>query len=499
MAETAHRDDWKSKYRELLSEYEHKEGVWQEADGVLRGTATRLAIAAMGRDAMMDKHLAVIVDVIKGRQPESLLELELDGLSNAVLDHEQALGASLDLSEFVASLDIDAADQKRVIDALEADGGNNRTHALIELASDLNSLLAVRSDAEQADEPHKTIQHVLATLVRHMHTVPGLGAAVDELKGRLAGDLSSKTLDTLLQNLASAVTSVIRSIDEDKQQLEAFLEQVTQQLAQFELWAQGSENEAIARRQEADQLERGVEEEVGSLKGDLESSSEMSDLKLRVQQRLDAIAQQFKAFRQSEDQRTTEASKRHLVLLEEINQLRVRTHELAERCKSQEEQLMHDTLTGVYTRYAYEKRLQEEYQRWQRHGQSLCYSIWDIDHFKHVNDNFGHQTGDKLLSIVATMLSTSTRAEDFVARIGGEEFVVLFPATNLEMASELTDRLRKKIAGVKFHFKGAPILVTISCGITDFRQGDTPQSVYERADKALYSAKTGGRNRVVRS
>ncbi len=160
---------------------------------------------------------------------------------------------------------------------------------------------------------------------------------------------------------------------------------------------------------------------------------------------------------------------------------------------------MHDALTGAHTRYAYDERLQEEFQRWQRHGLPLSYSIWDLDLFKSVNDNFGHQTGDRLLAIVAGMLTDSTRVEDFVARIGGEEFVVLFPATDLERAQVLADRLREKIAAVSFHFKGTPIPVTVSCGITEFRQGDTPESVYERADKALYEAKAEGRNRCVHS
>ena len=156
---------------------------------------------------------------------------------------------------------------------------------------------------------------------------------------------------------------------------------------------------------------------------------------------------------------------------------------------------MHDTLTGVHTRYAYDQRIQEEFQRWQRHGQPLAYSIWDIDFFKKVNDQYGHQIGDRLLAGIAGLLAEHTRSEDFVARIGGEEFVVLFPATTLDTALILAQRLRAALADAGFHFKGDPIAVTLSCGLTEFREGDTPEQVYERADKALYEAKRAGRNR----
>lgn len=498
MSKTVQHDDWKSKYRDLLTEFEQKEGHWQKTENTLRGLASRVSIAAMGRDEVIDKHLSMILDIIKGRQPETLLNMELEGLAAAVLNHEQQEqpGDTVDIAQFIASLDIDPAEQKRFIDAVEAAGADQHMQALGTLATELNGILN-QPTSSASGNAQQTIQEVLVTLIRHMHSVPGLNLAVDELKNRLTEELSPAALNELLGNLANAVTAIICSIDQDKQDLEAFLKQVTAQLGQFESWAYGNESDATARREDADSLEQQVEQQVGSLQGELENSSELDELKQRVQLRLDAIADQFKAYRLSENARAQDSGKRNALLLEEINQLKVRTHELAERCRQQESQLMHDALTGVYTRHAYQQRLQEEFQRWQRHRQPLCYSIWDIDHFKHVNDNFGHQTGDRLLTVVARLLADSTRAEDFVARIGGEEFVVLFPATNLDIAHELTDRLRKKIAKVKFHYKGTPIMVTISGGITEFGEGDTPETVYARADKALYTAKTGGRNRII--
>jgi diguanylate cyclase len=158
---------------------------------------------------------------------------------------------------------------------------------------------------------------------------------------------------------------------------------------------------------------------------------------------------------------------------------------------------MLDSLTGVHSRYAYEQRLEEEYQRWQRHAQPLTFSIWDVDLFKRINDTCGHDAGDRLLRGIADILGRHKRVEDFLARIGGEEFVLLLPMTSLEAAKNVAEKLRAAVENAVFRHHGAPVPVTISCGLTEFRAGDTPTSVYERADRALYQAKAQGRNRCV--
>ena len=158
---------------------------------------------------------------------------------------------------------------------------------------------------------------------------------------------------------------------------------------------------------------------------------------------------------------------------------------------------MTDSLTGAHSRYAYERRIAEEFQRWQRHSQPLSFSIWDIDLFKGVNDSYGHEAGDRLLRGVADLLGRNKRGEDFLARIGGEEFVLLLPMTPLDAAQAVAEKLRAVIETAAFRHHGEPVKVTISSGLTEFRAGDTPTAVYERADRALYQAKQQGRNRCI--
>ena len=156
--------------------------------------------------------------------------------------------------------------------------------------------------------------------------------------------------------------------------------------------------------------------------------------------------------------------------------------------------LLYDALTGVYSRMAYDERIQQELARWTRYETPFSYVILDIDHFKRINDTYGHNAGDKALKLVAQLMTTYVRQSDYVFRIGGEEFVLLLTSTAQDNARKLVEKMRAGIAASSFHFKGEPVTLTLSAGITETRGGDDGESIYERADKALYKAKNSGRD-----
>jgi diguanylate cyclase len=123
--------------------------------------------------------------------------------------------------------------------------------------------------------------------------------------------------------------------------------------------------------------------------------------------------------------------------------------------------------------------------------------LWDLDDFKIINDSYGHRAGDRVLQSVATSFMSALRAEDFVARIGGEEFVMLMAQMPFAKAQQIADDLRGAVESLRFHFRGTPVRITASCGFTDLRPGDTPALAFDRADAALYRAKHGGKNACV--
>ena len=143
---------------------------------------------------------------------------------------------------------------------------------------------------------------------------------------------------------------------------------------------------------------------------------------------------------------------------------------------------------------AYDDRIQQELARWNRYQTPFSYVIVDIDHFKRVNDEFGHNAGDKALKIIAQMLTNSVRQSDFVFRLGGEEFVLLLTNTDADKANDMVEKLRRAVSESSFHFKGKRVSMTMSAGITETRENDDVESIYERADAALYKAKHSGRD-----
>ena len=152
-----------------------------------------------------------------------------------------------------------------------------------------------------------------------------------------------------------------------------------------------------------------------------------------------------------------------------------------------------DELTGAWNRRRFEETVATEMDRLRRYGQRLSLMILDVDHFKKINDLYGHSIGDQVLIDLSNTIRSSLRGSDSLIRWGGEEFVILCPNTTAETVSKLAERLRKEIASVKFREVGN---ITLSFGVAECGAEETWEQWLRRADKALYLAKSGGRDQV---
>jgi two-component system cell cycle response regulator len=154
-----------------------------------------------------------------------------------------------------------------------------------------------------------------------------------------------------------------------------------------------------------------------------------------------------------------------------------------------------DPLTGVGNRRRLDEELTRELSRFQRGRYSLSALMVDIDHFKRINDTYGHDVGDKVLAALGDLLRAETRKNDIVARFGGEEFVVLMPSTDLAQGAVIAERIRSALAGRRVD----PLSegVTLSAGVAQCTLGETASNFMRRIDMALFRAKEEGRNRVV--
>jgi diguanylate cyclase (GGDEF)-like protein len=159
---------------------------------------------------------------------------------------------------------------------------------------------------------------------------------------------------------------------------------------------------------------------------------------------------------------------------------------------------LYDTLTGLYNRRYFEEKLGVETQKSFYSSTPLSFVMVDIDHFKKVNDTFGHTGGDQVLCKISSLLKNSIRKKDTVARYGGEEFILILPEAGLEESFIIAERIRRLVENTSFEIGQAQVNLTISMGISNFpsHRAKSKEELVKMADQALYDAKRGGRNKV---
>lgn len=156
-----------------------------------------------------------------------------------------------------------------------------------------------------------------------------------------------------------------------------------------------------------------------------------------------------------------------------------------------------DPLTGLLNRRSMLERLDEEYARSTRSHRAFSIAILDADHFKQINDRWGHECGDQVLKAIASLMKQTLRTGDIIARWGGEEFLVLFPETRLAAARIAAEQLRRRIAAMSLHYSGMPVSITVTIGLSESALDESIESAIRRADEALYEGKRLGRDRTI--
>ncbi|MBN1835668.1 MAG: diguanylate cyclase [Spirochaetales bacterium] len=184
-------------------------------------------------------------------------------------------------------------------------------------------------------------------------------------------------------------------------------------------------------------------------------------------------------------------------LRREYQKVRLANEELQRNCDELERLASYDPLSGLLNRRTLFRRIDVEIERATRMGFPLTGLMIDIDHFKPVNDNYGHQCGDTVIREIGAKLSKSLRKYDYAGRYGGEEFFVLFPNTSSETARIIAERFRKDMEESPFSCGNGPLRITVSVGVAQHNPNETPDKWISRADTAMYRAKQRGRNQVV--
>jgi len=196
---------------------------------------------------------------------------------------------------------------------------------------------------------------------------------------------------------------------------------------------------------------------------------------------------------------TREVERSSSELGQQLEKAKQEANELRDKLEQSEREATRDVLTGLYNRKYLDKALQALHAHYQEDEAPFSVIMMDIDHFKRVNDTYGHKVGDSVLEFVGHTLTGSVKGRDVPARYGGEEFMVLLPATAREDACKLAESIRNQVSAktLKITKTQKEIgKITISCGVAEVRDDDTVDTVVDRADQALYLAKESGRNTV---
>ncbi|WP_019410248.1 diguanylate cyclase [Pseudomonas psychrophila] len=315
----------------------------------------------------------------------------------------------------------------------------------------------------------------------------------ESMRRRLEKGLNWYELLPILDDLAVLMLAIT---DGGQHEFETYLKQLNERLESFQNNLQAASDGHAQGRSAAAELDSQLREHVDGLQNSVQDAVDLNSLKHILEARLEGLLGTMDQHQQQRDAREQELSRRLQGLAERVAFMEQEAQGYREHLEEQRLKALIDPLTGLPNRAAWGERLAHEVEQWQAHGNPLLIAMLDLDHFKRINDGYGHLAGDKVLKIVAAQLRKHLRPNDFVARFGGEEFVLLIPDTTLAAGLQVLEKLRSAIAACPFHFKGEPVTLTCSIGLAPFKLADRSEQVLKRADEALYRAKDNGRNRI---
>jgi len=315
----------------------------------------------------------------------------------------------------------------------------------------------------------------------------------EAMRERLKNGLNWYELLPILDDLAVLMLAIT---DSGQHEFEVYLKQLNERLESFQSNLQAASAGHADNRSAARELDTQIREQVDGLQSSMQEAADLEGLKHVLENHLEGLLSTMDQHQKQRDEREQEVAARLQGLAARVASMEQEAQGYREHLEEQRQKALVDPLTGLPNRAAWSERLEHEVGQWQQHGNTLLLAMLDLDHFKHINDNYGHLAGDKVLKIIATVLCKRLRGTDFIARFGGEEFVLLMPATALVAGVKLLESLRAAIEACPFHFKGEPVTITASIGVSAFKAGEHSDLVLKRADQALYRAKNAGRNRV---
>jgi len=300
--------------------------------------------------------------------------------------------------------------------------------------------------------------------------------------------------------LDKVVTVVVAALGRDQRQFEQFLQGLNQQLLEigsFISFVDHSQLISTGQTQDlSDELDSHVSDIVSRFEGDdtTQNLEGVVALKDSVSDKLQTIVTSLEQFQSNQSEQQALMAQQLLEMTTRVEGMDSDVQEASESLQKQRDKLLRDTLTDLPNREAYNIRVQQEYDRWQRYQRPLVLAVADVDFFKRTNEEFGHEAGDRMLKIIGKTMLQQLRKTDFIARFSGAQFTILLPETSLQAGQQALEKLRIAVQSCPLRFAKKPLTITISLGATLLADGDTIVTARHRADQACAMAKSSGRN-----
>jgi len=534
---------WKNKYYQSITELEQQ----QQHDTLLRLSLGRLALVAQGLDPALDPHLSSLRKTLRQKdQEQHQIEHILEKIDETIIRMENNKNKPQTSGEILAgllsTLNLPKSHKKeaRQLAKQFKPASNSDINKLLPQLNSLLDQCLINNTPEKSngfsfglfknkesgqssdestlvslvDDPEKTVKtadqqlpeqttkkpptHVLLMqLLERLSLPPALTKRTTRIRRQIESGIEEQALPGLIDEIADIISALGSQVLAEKREYETFLKSLTARLSELDEQIHlNTDDDQLAFKTRHD-LGRVVEQEVKGIISHVEIADNLEQLKSTVNQRLDFLNQHFESYRQADHDQFKQSQQQIQTLKQRIHLMEQESIELRQSAMRSRDQALKDPLTGIWNRQALNELLEKEYTRWQRYQKSLSIILWDIDFFKKINDQYGHAAGDKVLKTIAQIFTSQTREADFVSRYGGEEFMGIFPETELNNALGLANKIREKIANSKFHYEGEAVAITASAGLACFNKDDTIETVFKRADQTLYKAKEQGRNRCL--
>ena len=516
--------DWQKEYYDLLDKQEMDEHAYQQTEALLCRTIIRLVAVASGIDDELDDCLEnVRRDVRNGVKPtlqanltqlsDLLMRLDREAESaeqpatpgcNRLIERSGLRGKTASRAEAICQrFFIDSSQvSDRELDELLAAFGGVRSENVSEPARPPGLLKRLfgesKADSGEADgeSPEQSrVNTVLKDLLAKLKWPRQWMQDIESYCLHLTESRQSDEWKRVITSIAELAYTTFGAAQTELDEAEDFLEDLTKRLSELDQHLLENQSNRAATLEHGRLLNENVSDQVGGIQSGMQQTTDLQQLKQLVYERLDQIQAHVSNFYREEEGRFKKSEESDHQLKMRLSELEQETRQLRARMLEAHHIALQDAVTGLPNRAAYDERVDQEFIRWKRFAEPLSMLVWDIDDFKSVNDRFGHQAGDKALRVIAKILKERLRESDFIARYGGEEFVCLLCGTETEAARKVAEEMRQSVADSGFHAGGKAVVLTSSCGISSFRDGDDPAGVFARADKALYQAKGNGKNR----